>query len=358
MATTALAIFIFYIIIPISCLSLSTTTSSTTQSAFATNISPIAFGTLNPTYDDSPQGIATILDKLPKSTLIDTAERYGKNKNGDAEMLLGAALQLSNRRVKEENVLLCSKFAPKPWRVTSDSVVEACRASIQRLGVDSLYLYQLHYSDAISQPFKIFGYTNNKDEIYWEGLVKCYNQGLVQYIGVCNYGPQNLRAAHDYFTKQNVPLVSNQINFNLMRYRSSMETKQVGDELGIQTMGYHTLGGGVLTGKYDDEWFSNVPGGLNPIRSKSTRVRWYQTNCKTVTNSVRNVAERRGKSPAQVAINWSISKGVIPLCAARDTNQALEAIGASEWKLSESEIKELDEASNNSEEYAMGFELI
>ena len=358
MATTALAIFIFYIIIPISCLSLSTTTSSTTQSAFATNISPIAFGTLNPTYDDSPQGIATILDKLPKSTLIDTAERYGKNKNGDAEMLLGAALQLSNRRVKEENVLLCSKFAPKPWRVTSDSVVEACRASIQRLGVDSLYLYQLHYSDAISQPFKIFGYTNNKDEIYWEGLVKCYNQGLVQYIGVCNYGPQNLRAAHDYFTKQNVPLVSNQINFNLMRYRSSMETKQVGDELGIQTMGYHTLGGGVLTGKYDDEWFSNVPGGLNPIRSKSTRVRWYQTNCKTVINSVRNVAERRGKSPAQVAINWSISKGVIPLCAARDTNQALEAIGASEWRLSESEIKELDEASNNSQEYAMGFELI
>ena len=172
MATTALAIFIFYIIIPISCLSLSTTTSSTTQSAFATNISPIAFGTLNPTYDDSPHGIATILDKLPKGTLIDTAERYGKNKNGDAEMLLGAALQLSNRLVKEENVLLCSKFAPKPWRLTSDSVVEACKASIQRLGVDSLYLYQLHYSDAISQAFKIFGYTNNKNEIYCEEIVK------------------------------------------------------------------------------------------------------------------------------------------------------------------------------------------
>ena len=119
-ATTTLAIFIWYIIIPVSCLSLSTT--STTQSAFATNISPIAFGTLNPTYDDSHQGIADILNELPKGTLIDTAERYGKNKNGDAEMLLGAALQLSNKNVKEEeDVLLCSKFAPKPWRFTSGS---------------------------------------------------------------------------------------------------------------------------------------------------------------------------------------------------------------------------------------------
>ena len=249
-------------------------------------------------------------------------------------------------------IILCSKFAPKPWRITSDSVVEACRASIERLGVDSLYLYQLHYSDAVSNPLKLFGITDNKDEIYWEGLAKCYNEGLIKYVGMCNYGPQNIKAAHAYYTKHNVPLVSNQINFNLMRYRSSIETKQVCDELGLQTIGYHPLGGGVLTEKYNDKWFSNVPGGLNPVVSKARRVRWYQRNCQS------DVAESRGKSPAQVAINWSICMGVIPLCAARNVEQAKEALGACDWRLSDAEIAMLDDSSNESAQYAMGFELI
>ena len=65
-------------------------------------------------------------------------------------------------------------------------MVEACRASIRRLGVDSLFLYQLHFSDAVSQPFKIVGYAYNRDEIYWEGLARCYREGLVKHVGVCN----------------------------------------------------------------------------------------------------------------------------------------------------------------------------
>ncbi|KAL9182589.1 hypothetical protein ACHAXT_013241 [Thalassiosira profunda] len=253
------------------------------------NLSPIAFGTLNPSYDDSPSGIANLLDALPRGALIDTAEKYGAN-DGDAERTLGAAVELSGRTFrhdKEEDpdLLICSKFAPKPWRLSPDSVVDACKASMQRLGVDQLHLYQLHYSDAVSQPLKLFGVTDNKDAIYWEGLARCYNEGLVKHTGVCNYGPQNVRAAYEFFSKRNVPLVSNQINFNLMRYRSSLETKEACDELGIGVLGYHPLGGGVLSGAYDDEWFSKVPGGLNGQRSKATRVKWYQTNSTTSSRS-------------------------------------------------------------------------
>ena len=108
------------------------------------------------------------------------------------------------------------------------------------------------------------------------GLAQCYHEGLVKHIGVCNYGPRDVRAAHEFFSKLNVPLVSNQINFNLM----------LCDELGIQVFGYHPLGGGALTGAYDREWFSKVQGGLNRLASKSTRVRWYQKNCAPVINAV------------------------------------------------------------------------
>jgi pyridoxine 4-dehydrogenase len=73
------------------------------------------------------------------------------------------------------------------------------------------------------------------------------------------------------------------------------------------------------------------------------------------------VADRRGKSAAEVAINWCICKGVIPICGARDSAQVSEALrGATdqEGRLTESEISELDEASDASAEYARGFELI
>ncbi|KAL7535771.1 hypothetical protein ACHAWF_007570, partial [Thalassiosira exigua] len=262
------------------------------------------------------------------------------------------------------DLLLCSKFSPKPWRLSPESVVDACKESLRRLGLECLHLYQLHYSDVLSQPLKAFGIVNNKDEIYWEGLARCYHEGLVENVGVCNYGPKNVREAHEYLSKKNVPLASNQINFNLMRYRSSLETKEACDELGVRALGYHPLGGGVLTGAYDEEWFGAIPPGINKQSSKARRVRWYQSKCAPVISAVREVADRRGKTAAQVALNWGVCKGVVPISGARSREQVLEAAGGfedgggSRWRLTEAEVGMLDEASNASTEYARGFELI
>ena len=72
------------------------------------NISQIAFGTLNPFYDDTPSEVPNILDCLPKGTLIDTAERYGTN-DGDAELMLGAALQQLSYNNDNPMFQVCSK---------------------------------------------------------------------------------------------------------------------------------------------------------------------------------------------------------------------------------------------------------
>ena len=133
-----------------------------------------------------------LLGSLPRGMLIDTAEKYGTN-DGEAKRLL------------------CSKFTPKPWRLTPDSIVEACKALAERLGVYNLYLCHLHHSDAISQPFELFGYLNTNVEIYWEGLTRYYHESLVKLVGVYNYGPQNVRVAYDFLSKRKVPLAySNQ----------------------------------------------------------------------------------------------------------------------------------------------------
>ena len=78
---------------------------------------------------------------------------------------------------------MATKFAPVPWRPDANSVVDACKASAERLGVDTIPLYQIHFPDII-QPFKAFGLEKRKDELYWEGLAMCYEKGLAANVGV------------------------------------------------------------------------------------------------------------------------------------------------------------------------------
>lgn len=85
---------------------------------------------------------------------------------------------------------------------------------------------------------------------YWEGLAECYNSGLVANVGVSNYGPETLLRAQDALSKKGVPIVSNQINLSLMRYRSSEKTLEVCEDLGIKVLSYFPLANGLLAGKY------------------------------------------------------------------------------------------------------------
>ena len=163
---------------------------------------------------------------------------------GKSESLLknscdGAGLTIGTE--DSSNVLVgATKFAPVPWRTDSQTVVDACKASAARLGVDQIPLYQIHWPDLI-QPFKSFGIEKRKDELYWDGIAECYQSGLVANVGVSNYGPETLLRAQEALSKKGVPIVSNQINLSLLRYRSSEKTLKLCDELGIKVIGYFPL---------------------------------------------------------------------------------------------------------------------
>jgi pyridoxine 4-dehydrogenase len=322
-------------------------------------VAPIAFGTLNLPSDVNEA--STILASLPRSTLLDTAEIYGPNKRGEVEQFIGSFRQQQQQQQKntqsvQHHYYTATKFAPKPWRLDRKSLVSACKSSAERLNVKQIDLYQMHFPDP--------GLFGKKDEAYWEGIAECYHSGLVANVGMCNYGPTMIQRAHEALTiDRDVPLVSNQINFNLMRYRSSLESKQVCDALGIQVLGYHPLGNGVLTGKY-----KNVNETVKKLAKKDTfapglsklrRVKWYQKHSQPVIDAVQQTASSRsGVSCAQVAINWTISKNVIPLTGVTTTAQMNDILGALAWSLTEEEVSTLDDAADASAEYAMGFELI
>ena len=201
------------------------------------SVSPVALGSLNLFGNNDAVGkrngdnnnnksaVVELLQGLPASTLLDTAEIYGKDQ---AEAALGAAIREVG--VGKLDVYIATKFAPQFQRSTPESIVAACRDSIQRLGVnDAIDLYQVHYADNL-RPLVAMGLSKEQDEVYWDGLAECYHSGLARNVGVCNYGPVMLRRAHAALSQRGVPLASNQIGYNLMRLGVTRETKAVCDE--------------------------------------------------------------------------------------------------------------------------------
>jgi pyridoxine 4-dehydrogenase len=319
-------------------------------------VAPIAFGTLNH-FDNDIETAALILQQAPPGTLVDTAELYG---GGNAETTLGKAIQQNQAKKGEGEIYVATKFAPSLLRKTSKDmasvVVEACRASANRLGRDKIDLYQLHYSDAlILRNVRAFGISSeilpDQDEQYWDGLARAYEQGVAANVGVCNYGPTMIRRAHAALEKRGVPLVSNQINYNLMRYKVSEETKRVCDELGIQVLAYHPLGKGALTGKYKAEIKSQMPEAMGLYY----RMKNYLRGTVELRAALAQIAAQRGDDKdktttnmSQVAINWITCQGAIPICGARTPEQAAWNAGSMGWSLSPAELSLLDDAAAKS----------
>ena len=323
----------------------SSSTSTPSVSLGTLSIAPIALGTLNLKQDNA----ADVLRELPPNTLIDTAEIYGK---GKCESMIGSAVRTAGL-TWGSNVYSATKFAPSLTRRNPESVVKACQESIQRLGCESIDLYQLHYSDKI-MPFVERKWDSDKDKVYWEGVCQCYEQGLIKNIGVCNYGPTLVQKAHDFFSQRGIPLVSNQIGYNLMRLGVTKETKQVCDDLGIKVLSYSPLGKGIITGKYDlndESTFASV-GQYSVFRYK---------RCLKETVALREALERiaasRSKTCAQVVYNWAICKSTIPIAGSLTVQQAQDMLGVTEWSLSEEEVEELDSLSGENISITKEFKL-
>ena len=319
-------------------------------------VSELGFGTLNLALDkeaDDP-GSAQALKAVVAAggNFVDTAEAYGF---GRSERLTAWSARQAGVNIGcgTGELHVATKFAPVPWRQSADDVVDACRASAERLGVEQIPLYQIHFPDII-QPFKAFGLEQRKDEVYWEGLAKCYELGLAANVGVCNYGPTMTQRCYDFLKARGIELSSNQINFSLMYRKDSMATVDKCNELGVPVIGYFPLANGLLAGRYDED---NLP----PFPKSLTMKKYvvgdgsdaFPTGGYTPLREVmRSIAESREKSVAAVAINWVICKGVIPIPGARNGEMAAANMASMGWRLTDDEVAELESASD-----AVGFEF-
>ncbi|KAJ1396113.1 NADP-dependent oxidoreductase domain-containing protein [Ochromonadaceae sp. CCMP2298] len=273
---------------------------------------------------------------------FDTAERYG---SGGLEAL-GQGWGTGERflsKYGDLGIKVGTKFTPTPSRRTAQSVVDAAQRSCERLGVTSLDLYQIHMPDIV-QPLKIFGLGETKDTVYWDGLAECYKRGLVKNVGVSNYGPSLLLRASDHLSKRGVPLASNQINYSLLhRLSGAQETVDIGNAMGLTTLAYFPLAMGLLSGKHSvGSEAALQSSGKSALELRELRS--YATA--PLLKVMREIAQTRGKSVAQVALNWIICKGAIPIPGVRNGAQLEDNLGSRGWRLSSREVGALESAAD------------
>ncbi|KAG2631594.1 uncharacterized oxidoreductase At1g06690, chloroplastic-like [Panicum virgatum] len=258
-------------------------------------------------------------------TFFDTAEVYGAGISGaiNSESLLGRFIKERQRKEQVE-VAIATKFAALPWRFGRGSVICALKASLDRLGVSSVELYQLHWPG-------IWG-----NEGYLDGLGDAVEQGLVKAVGVSNYSEKRLRDAHARLKKRGIPLASNQVNYSLI-YRNPEENgvKAACDELGITLIAYSPIAQGALTGKYTPD---NLPKG--PRRRIYTPE--FLTKLQPLINRIKEIGGNYERTPTQVVLNWLVCQGnVVPIPGAKNAEQAREFAGALGWSLTGDEVEEL-----------------
>ena len=262
-------------------------------------------------------------------TLFDTGDSYGTGRlNGRSEQLLGK-FDREYTGINQNNICLATKLAAYPWRLTRKSMVKAAQASAQRMGrVD---LAQMHWSTANYFPWQ--------EERLLDGLADLYERGVVKGMGLSNYGTKRLTKIHAKFSRRSIPIATLQVQYSLLSTYPVTELgiKETCDELGIQLIAYSPLCLGILTGKYTDS--STYPKGLRGLLFKR-----LVPEAKSLLDCLDAISQHRNKTMAQVAINWCIAKGAIPIPGAKNIKQARENIAAKDWQLDAGEVAELDRA--------------
>lgn len=222
-------------------------------------------------------------------TLIDTAEMYG---NGRAEEIVGKAIEGCR-----EGLYLVSKVLPS--NATYDGTRRSCERSLQRLGIDQLDLYLLHWpgSHPITETMR--------------GLESLVRDGLTRYIGVSNFDVDDLERARRAL--RNERLACNQVLYCLQDRGIERRLIPYCESHEIAVMGYSPFGHGDFPRR-------GSPAGRALIE----------------------IGRRHGKTSRQVVLNFLMRNGVSAIPKSGNPDHVRENAGAVGWSLTEEDIREID----------------
>jgi aryl-alcohol dehydrogenase-like predicted oxidoreductase len=278
-----------------------------------------------PQEDD--QSIATIHHALERGiNWIDTAAAYGF---GRSERVVGRALAgLAERPyVFTKASLLEGPDRRVVHSLRRDSVLREAEASLDRLGIDAIDLYQIHWP-----------IPETDIEEGWAALAELKEQGLVRHIGVSNFDVDQLRRIASI-----APVETLQPQYSLVEREAETELLPFAEREGIGVIVYSPMGSGLLTGGMTRERIEGLPD--DDWRKRDPRFQEPRlTRHLALVDRLRDVAGRHGTTPGAVAVAWTLHNPAVDgaIVGFRGPGQVDPILAAAGLELGDDEADEIE----------------
>ena len=310
-----------------------------------TSVSRLALGTMTFGAESDEQVSHAQLDRFVEAggTLVDTADVYSA---GVSEEIIGRWFA-DRPREMTEHVVLASKGrfpmgeGPNDVGLSRRHLTRALDASLQRLGVECIDLYQVHAWDPLTPIEETLRFLDD-----------AVRAGKIAYAGLSNFtGWQLQRAVSTADAMGLTAPVTLQPQYNLLAREIEYEIVPAAEANGLGLLPWSPLGGGWLTGKYsrDERPTGATRLGEDPDRGvEAYDRRSSQQRTWDVVDAVQAVAEETGASMAQVALAWLADRPTVTsvILGARTLEQLDDNLGAASLHLSDEHTDRLDEASD------------
>ena len=276
---------------------------------------------------DDAESVRTIIAAVEGGiNWIDTAPIYGC---GHSEEVVGRALRETREKplVATKCGLIWNDRREKISCLDAGSILRECDRSLRRLGVETIDLYQMHWPDPDEQI-----------EEAWQAMAKCVTQGKVRYLGASNASIAQLERLAKVH-----PVAAIQPPYSMLRREIESDLLPYCGQNGIGVVCYSPMAKGLLTGTFSKERMQSLASDDHRRNDPIFQGEKLEQNLKMV-EALRRIAERHGKTVAQLAIAWTLRRPEVTsaIVGARKPEQIRQTISAGDWTLDEETIKEIE----------------
>jgi len=278
---------------------------------------------------DEDEAIAAVVRAVELGVnWIDTAPVYGA---GRSEEVVGRALRQLTADRRPLIATKCGRINHADGsieaRITPDSIRQECEDSLQRLGVDAIALYQMHWPDP-----------DPDIEAGWQAMAELQRAGKVRHIGVSNFSVEQLDRIAPV-----APVESLQPPYNMLRREIETDLLPYCHRQKIGVVAYSPMAKGLLTGKFS----SDRAAGLDPTDHRSRDPNFAQPRLPIhlqLADGLQQIAAQSGRDAAQLAIAWVLRRPEVTsaIVGARRPQQIEQTVAAGDWRLDDSQIVAID----------------